>query len=110
MTQVFGRALLKEWLIEDDLTFLNHGSFGAVPRAVLSAQIDWRSQLERQPVHFINEILGPALRSAADRLAHFVGAPPGSLVFVGNSTEGINAVSRSLNLVSGDEILIADQA
>ena len=110
MTQPFGRALLGEWLIEKNFTFLNHGSFGAVPRAVLSAQNDWRIQLERQPVRFINETLEPALRAAADRLTHFVGAPPGSLVFVANSTEGINAVSRSLNLVPGDEVLVTDQA
>lgn len=110
MTQAFGRALLNEWLIEKNLTFLNHGSFGAVPRAVLAAQTDWRVQLERQPVHFFNEILGPELRAAADRLTHFVGAPPGSLVFVANSTEGINAVSHSLSLVPGDEVLVTDQA
>ena len=110
MTQAFGRALLDEWLFEKNLIFLNHGSFGAVPRAVLSAQTDWRIQLERQPVSFINEILGPALHTAADRLTHFVGAPPGSLVFVSNSTEGINAVSRSLDLVPGDEVLVTDQA
>ena len=68
MTQPFGRALLGEWLIEKNFTFLNHGSFGAVPRAVLSAQNDWRIQLERQPVRFINETLEPALRAAAARL------------------------------------------
>ena len=110
MAQAFGRALLSEWLIEKNLTFLNHGSFGAVPRVVLSAQNDWRIRLERQPVRFINEILGPELRAAADRLTHFVGAPPESLVFVANSTEGINAVSRSLSLVPGDEVLVTDQA
>ena len=109
MTQAFGPGLLDEWLIEKDLTFLNHGSYGAVPRVVLSAQNHWRDQLERQPVRFFNETLASALSDAAQSLAGFVGAPPASLVFVTNATEGINAVSRSLRLGSGDEILTTDQ-
>ena len=110
MTQAFGPGLLDEWLIEKDLTFLNHGSYGAVPRVVLSAQNHWRDQLERQPVRFFNETLASALSDAAQSLAGFVGAPPASLVFVTNATEGINAVLRSLRLGSGDEILTTDQA
>ncbi|MFP6716551.1 MAG: hypothetical protein VCB82_03485 [Alphaproteobacteria bacterium] len=88
-------------MIEENLACLNHGSYGAVPRAVLAAQNPWRHQLERQPVHFINEIFEPALRGAADRLANFVGAETKSLVFVSNSIEGVNAVSRSLSFGSG---------
>ena len=101
MIQVFGRTLLNALLIEENLTCLNHGSCGTVPRAVLAAQNHWRYQLERRAVHFINEIFEPALRGAADRLANFVGAGTKSLVFVSNSIEGVNAVSRSLSFGSG---------
>ena len=59
--------------------------------------IDWNDK----PVHFIIEIFELALCGAVDHLANFVGAEPKSLVFVSNSTDGVNAVSRSLSFGSG---------
>ena len=73
MSQDFGHALLNEWLFQKDLTFLNHGAYGAVPRPVLSAQHSWREELERQPVNFINNRLEAMLHDAAKDLATFVG-------------------------------------
>jgi isopenicillin-N epimerase len=54
---------------------------------------------------------GPTLmRQAAAEVAAFVGAAPENLVFVDNTTTGVNAVAQSMPLRSGDEILITDQA
>ena len=37
------RADLKsEWLLDPKITFLNHGSFGSVPKCVLVEQTRWR--------------------------------------------------------------------
>src|SRR5215469_10480270 len=58
-----------EWLLDPDVAFLNHGSFGATPRAVLAEQERWRALMERHPTHFMSEELPPALRAAAERLA-----------------------------------------
>ena len=38
----FGSACREAWLLDPDIAFLNHGSFGAVPRQVLDVQDDWR--------------------------------------------------------------------
>jgi isopenicillin-N epimerase len=97
-----------EWLLDPDVAFLNHGSFGATPRAVLAEQKRWRARMERHPTHFMSEELPPALRAAASRLAAFVGARADDLVFVENATAACNAVLRSLHFTPGDEILVTD--
>jgi isopenicillin-N epimerase len=97
-----------EWLLDPDVAFLNHGSFGATPRAVLAEQERWRARMERRPTHFMSEELPPAVRAAAAHLAAFVGARPEDLVFVENATGGCNTVLRSLHLAPGDEILLTD--
>jgi isopenicillin-N epimerase len=97
-----------EWLLDPDVAFLNHGSFGATPRAVLAEQERWRTRMERHPTHFMSEELPPAVRAAAARLAAFVGARADDLVFVENATGGCNTVLRSLQLAPGDEILLTN--
>jgi isopenicillin-N epimerase len=97
-----------EWLLDPEVAFLNHGSFGATPRAVLAEQERWRALMERHPTHFMSEELPPALRAAAARLAVFVGALADDLVFAENATAACNAVLRSLRFAPGDEILVTD--
>jgi len=96
------------WLLDPEVTFLNHGSFGATPRAVLGEQERWRALMERHPTHFMSEELPPALRAVRARLAAFVHAGADDLVFVENATAGCNTVLRSLRLAPGDEILVTD--
>lgn len=108
MTLTFGRALRPLWALDPDVTFLNHGSFGATPRTVLDAQAAWRARMEAQPVRFFVDDLPHLLRAAADTLARFVGTAADRLAFVENATAGVNAVLHSLRWRGGDEIVCTD--
>jgi isopenicillin-N epimerase len=101
----FGMPLRRRFLLERGTAFLNHGSFGATPRAVLAAADRWRRRMEANPDRFLRYVLPGALRAAAARLAAFVHAREKDLVFAENATAGVNAVLRSLELRPGDEIL-----
>ena len=90
------------------MVFLNHGSFGAAPSEVLAVQEDWRRRLERQPCRFMRRTLPEGLRQAAAVLAGFLGARADDVVFVENTTAGINAVLRSLRFAAGDEVVVTD--
>ena len=100
-----GAALRHAFLLEEGFATVNHGSYGATPHPVLAAQDDWRTRMERQPSRFFNTTILPALREAADALGAVIGARGRDIGFVGNATEGMNAVLRSLAFAPGDEIV-----
>jgi isopenicillin-N epimerase len=101
----FGLSLRRRFLLERGTDFLNHGSFGTAPRAVLAAADRWRLRMEANPDRFLREVLPGALRRAATQLSVFLKAKQKDLVFVENATSGINAVLRSLEFRPSDEIL-----
>jgi len=98
----------RHWLIDPNVTFLNHGSFGSCPRTVLDFQQGIRERLERQPLRFLVRDLEPLWDAARANLAQFVGAHSDDLVFVANATTGVNTVLRSLQFNPGDELLVTN--
>lgn len=84
-----------KWLLDPNFTFLNHGSFGAVPRALITQQQRLQAQIESNPTAFLTFELPAALRSAANRLAAFIGGNGADYVFVENATAGCNTVLAS---------------
>ena len=98
----------KHWSIAPEITFLNHGAFGACPKVVLAEQQRLRSHIEEDPVQFIFHELEPLLDNARSKLAEFVGANAEDLVFIPNATTGVNTVLRSLHFQPGDELLTTE--
>ena len=96
------------FLLDPNIIFLNHGSFGATPRAVFEKYQWWQRELERQPVEFLGRRFTDLMREARTALAAYVHANADDLVFVPNATTAINIVARSLHLNPGDEILTTD--
>ncbi|HLY93634.1 MAG TPA: aminotransferase class V-fold PLP-dependent enzyme [Gaiellaceae bacterium] len=93
------------FLLDPEVTFLNHGSFGACPRTVFERYQHWQRELEREPVDFIARRLGPLLADARAVLGEYVGAQADDLTFVQNATTGVNLAARALDLRPDDEVL-----
>src|ERR1700716_3056518 len=115
----FGRSARADWGLDPDVTYLNHGTVGVVPLAVLEAQQALRMEIERRPSQFLLREVAklpgltpwpaePRLRTAAAAVAEFLGAQGADLVFVDNASSGANAVLRSLRLQPDDEVLVTD--
>lgn len=98
-------GLLSEWLLEPGVIFLNHGSFGAVPRAVFEAQTEWRRRIEAAPVEMLARRLDGLLDEAKQAVGTVLGMRPGDFGLVTNATEGVNVVLQSLDLRPGDELV-----
>jgi isopenicillin-N epimerase len=102
------REWCDEWPIRADTTYLNHGSFGPTPRAVRVRQLVWQQRMISQPMDFFVRRFEPAWLESRKRLAAFVGTAPDNLVFVENSTAGMNVVAATVRLQPGDEVLLTD--
>ena len=110
MREEVARGLASRWALDADMTFLNHGSFGACPVAVLEAQRELQARLERQPVQFLLREYPARLEHARASLASFVGSDEESLAFVTNATQAVNAVLRSVWFGPDDDLLTTDHA
>lgn len=96
------------FLLDPDVVFLNHGSFGATPKPVMAAYQSWQNRLERQPVLFLGREYDELLYNARVILGRYVNACAEDLVYVPNATYGVNVIAHSLKLKPGDEILTSD--
>ncbi|MBI5651771.1 MAG: aminotransferase class V-fold PLP-dependent enzyme, partial [Chloroflexi bacterium] len=106
MTFTYQAPLAKDlFLLDPDVVFLNHGSFGATLRPVFEKYQWWQRELERQPVEFLGRRFNDLMYKARAGLAAYLQTVADNLVYVPNATTGLNVVARSLYLNPGDEIL-----
>ena len=101
-------SLRDEFLLDSEIVFLNHGSFGACPRDVFARYQEWQLEVERRPVEFLARRLDDLLAEARAALGAYVGADPDDLVFVPNATAGVNVAAWALDLQPGDEVLTTE--
>ncbi|MEM0982412.1 MAG: aminotransferase class V-fold PLP-dependent enzyme [Planctomycetota bacterium] len=98
------------WPVGDNVTLLNHGSYGVTPEYVRARQDELRDVLDRDPPRFFVVELERLADTARQALAAFVNCPPKDLTFVGNGTYAVAAAIRSYEpeLEPGDEIVVTD--
>ena len=100
--------LAEQYLLDPDVVYLNHGSFGAVPRPVFDSYQHWQRELEANPSNFLGRRAPELLAAAREKLGAFINASGNDLTFVPNVTYGLNIVARSLSLKEGDVVLTTD--
>ena len=96
------------FMLNPEIVFLNHGSFGAIPRPVFESYQRWQRELEWQPVEFLGRRCDDLLNSARENLANFLRTSRDNLVFITNATTGVNILTRNLALGPEDEVLMSD--
>jgi len=85
-----------EWSLDSSVRYLNHGSFGAVPRAVLAAQQAIREQMDHNPNLFFRSRLPTMMREARARCARELGTTEDRLAFVPNASQGVIAAAAAV--------------
>ena len=98
----------QNFLLDKNITFLNHGSYGSCPIPVFEDYQKWQRKLEKQPVEFLTNDLWEALKHSRVTLSKFVGCDEDEVLFFSNPTSAIANVINSLNLNDGDEVLMTD--
>ena len=100
--------LKSQFLLRQDITFLNFGSFGACPRPVFEKYQQFQLELEQEPVQFIMSTGMQYLKQSREALANYVHCDADDLVYVTNPSYAVNIVAKSFDLKPGDEILASD--
>ncbi|SVE54594.1 uncharacterized protein METZ01_LOCUS507448, partial [marine metagenome] len=94
-----------QFMLDPEIIFLNHGSFGACAKPVYENLLKWQQKLEKEPVKFFEETIMDALQTSRQVLGDYIGCSSDDLVYFPNPTTAVNAVARSLKLKPGDEVL-----
>lgn len=105
----FGKSVRPLFTLAEDIAHLNHGSYGATPRAVIAAQRAYQDEMESEPSGFMQNRFPILMRRSAEAIGAYLNAEVNQIALVENATAGVNAVVQSLSLGPGDEILITDQ-
>ena len=94
------------FLLDPNITYLNHGSYGSCPSSVFNDYQKLQKRLEQQPVQFMTKYLWKYLKESRDTLGTFLNCDGDDLLLFANPTTAINNVIENLNLNKGDEVLM----
>jgi selenocysteine lyase/cysteine desulfurase len=95
----FGHATRQKVFMMESGVQLNHGSFGATPRAVFDHQVDLLKEMEANTFLWFIPTMGyrSQLLRVKRELASFVGGvDPADIVLIENASSAINSVLRSI--------------
>jgi len=101
-------SLKAQFMLDPDIVFLNHGSFGATPRPVFDVFQEWQRRFEFQPVAFVDREMPGYLEQARSELGAYINSPADNIVYIPNVTFAVNLVARSLGLGHDDEVLASN--
>ena len=102
------RRLRAQYLLSDDLIYLNHASIGTVPAPVLRAHSAYLELCESHPSLYV---WGSVWREVTEQTravaAELLSCGPDELAITHNTTEGFNVLAHGLPLGAGDEVLFS---
>lgn len=84
------------WSLSADTSYLNHGSFGAVPREVEHAQTKLRRRAESNPNRWFRFEMPESLIAARNKTAAWLNVPGERFAFVPNASQGVITAVQAL--------------
>ena len=93
-------------MLDPEITFLNHGSYGSCPIPVFEDYQNWQKKLENQPVQFMTNFLWENLKKSREYLADYINCSESDILLFPNPTTAINNLLKNLSLNEGDEVLM----
>jgi cysteine desulfurase/selenocysteine lyase len=101
-------AVRKDFPILGDLIYLDSAATSISPEPVLQAMMEYEHQYRAnvgRGVHRLSQIASQRYWHAHRKVAEFIGAREGEVVFTRNSTEAINMVAAGLPWRPGDHVV-----
>ena len=86
----------EQWSLDSQVAYLNHGSFGAVPKVVAVAQREIQVLEENNPNLFFRTTLPKLHDEARDFVADWLGTSPELFAFIPNASQGVITAASAL--------------
>ena len=102
----FWATVRREFLISDELAYMNAGTLGPMPKPVYYAVVDSYRALAADPGRENTRHNG-AQGDVRAKMAAFVNADPTEIALTRNTTEGMSFIVNGLDLAAGDEVLLS---
>ncbi|XP_060591912.1 uncharacterized protein LOC132746714 [Ruditapes philippinarum] len=102
----FGTDIRKEFMLRENCVYLNHGSYGGIPRCVHEKQVRYLEELESHPDSWFRYKSFEYVRSSKAKVAEFMGIEADDTFFIQNVTKAINTVMKTFPLKPGDAFLM----
>ncbi len=101
--EAFWWEVRSQFNIQDGLTFMNNGTFGPPPRAVLDEHIRIQRDLSADPR---NNYRSDELHENKAVFAEFFGAHAEDIAYMRSTTEGMNNFANGIDFREGDVVLM----
>ena len=105
----YWRVVRDQFPIRRDFTLMNAGNLCPSPYSVSAAVSYYTRNIDTDPSMQNRKKFEGLAADTRAALARYVGADPGEIAIVRNTTEGNNQVITGLDLGPGDEVVIWDQ-
>jgi selenocysteine lyase/cysteine desulfurase len=92
--------------LDPKLTFLNNGTLGPAPDAVVQTREYYNRLLAQDPT---DSFRSKELKEVRSELAKFINAQPGEVSITHSTTEGLNIFAHGIDWKPGDEVILGDQ-
>lgn len=100
--------LKDQFLLDPEIAYLNHGSYGACPRPVFEAYQKYQKELETEPATLLYRNFSSRIQEVRESLSDFLNCGSDQIAFVRNATYGMNMVAQTIKLGKGDKVLATE--
>jgi len=102
------KSLKPIFQINPDITFLNHGSYGACPIPVFENYQKWQHKIEQNPVQFMANDVYNDLETSRSTLGKYLNCHMDDIVYFPNPTHAVASIIDNIKINENEEVLSTD--
>ena len=100
--------LRAEYMLDPNVTYLNHASIGTIPHAVFDARSRYLELCERNPwLYMWGGAWEQPREEVRAKAGEFIGCKASEITFTHNTTEAFSLLAQGLPLGAGDEVVFS---
>jgi len=106
--ETYWEMVKNQFSFEKGLYYFNNASLGPSPNLVVSATNEFRALLDGFPSKYMWGGWKNEIEATRQKTAKMFGADTEEIALIHNTTEGMNLIAFSMDLKSGDEVILSD--